>query len=263
MSSDSSSEESEYRVGKAHTEASDSEAQRSESPASSLRAAGALGRTGQASLSGESVSARGVFDTIGGVRGVLESLLPGLLFLVTFVFTQDARISAIAPAALAIIAVATRLIRKEPPVSAFSGAIAVAVCVAATLLTGRGEDYFLPGFWINGAWILALTVSVIVGWPLLGVMLGALRGDVTGWRADPLMRRAALTATLLWLALFVVRLAVQLPLYFSGAVEALGVARLVMGVPLFALVVLFTWLLLSRASLSSDDPGPSASDTGA
>lgn len=224
---------------------------------------GSLGRTVQAGLSGEKVSARGVLHAIGGVRGIFESLVPGFLFLITFVFTQDARISAIAPAALALLAVAIRLIRSEPPVSAFSGAIAVAVCVAATLLTGRGEDYYLPGFWINAAWILALTVSIIVGWPLLGLVLGALRGDLKGWKTDPTLRQASYLVTLLWLVLFSARLAVQLPLYFAGAVEALGIARLVMGVPLFAIVVLFTWLILSRASLSSDDSAetPEVSET--
>ena len=220
-----------------------------------LRFGGALGRTVQAGLSGEAVSARGVFQAIGGTQGVLESLLPGLIFLITFVFTQDARISAIAPAVLALGAVTVRLVRREPLVSALSGAIAVAVCVAATLLTGRGEDYYLPGFWINGIWIAALTVSVLTRWPLLGLAMGALRGDITGWRENPLLRRAAYTATVLWLVLFGARLAVQLPLYLSGAVEALGIARLVMGIPLFAIVVLFTWVLLSRASQASDELG--------
>ena len=219
----------------------------------SLHVGGSLGRTVQAGLSGEKVSARGVLHAIGGVQGIVESLAPGFLFLITFVFTQDARISAIAPAALALIAVAVRLIRSEPVVSAFSGAVAVAVCVAATLLTGRGEDYYLPGFWINAAWILALTVSLLVRWPLLGLVLGALRGDLKGWRQNATLRHASYLVTLLWLVLFLARLAVQLPLYFAGAVEALGIARLVMGVPLFAIVVLFTWLILSRASLSADD----------
>ena len=40
--------------------------------------------------------------------------------------------------------------------------------------------------------------------------------------------------------------------YDAGAVEALGVARLVMGVPLFAIAVIFTWLVLSRVSSAVD-----------
>lgn len=214
---------------------------------------GALGRTVQAGLSGRPVSARGVLSAVGGWRGVTESLVPGLLFLVLYLMTGDARASAIAPAALALLAIAVRLLRREPVVSAFSGAIGVGACVAATLLTGRGQDYFLPGFWINGVWSAALLASLLVGWPLLGLALGALRGDLRAWRRDPLLRRAALGCTVLWLGLFVARLAVQLPLYFAGAVEALGVARLVMGVPLFALVIIFTWLVLSRTTASSDE----------
>ncbi|WP_449277368.1 DUF3159 domain-containing protein [Leucobacter sp. GX24907] len=218
-----------------------------------LRVGGTLGRTVQAGLDGEAVSAGGVLAAIGGVRGVVESLLPGLLFLVVYVFTQDATLSVIAPAALAVIAVLVRLVSGQPVVSALSGALGVGVCIAATLWTGSGRDYFLPGFLINTGWIAALLISVLVGWPLLGLVMGALRGDLTGWRRIRLLKRAATLTSLLWLTLFVARLAVQVPLYLADQVEALGVARLVMGVPLFALVVLFTWLILSRTSQSSDD----------
>lgn len=228
---------------------------------------GGVGRAVRAGLGGESLSRKGVLDAIGGWRGIAETLVPGLLFLVMFTFTRDARISAIGPAALAIIAVAVRLIRKEPVASAFSGAAGVAIAVAATLFTGRGEDYYLPGFWTNGLWSLGLIISILVGWPLLGFVLGGLRGDLRAWRRDRSLRRIANGLTLLWLVMFVARLAVQLPLYFAGradtpgAIEALGVARLVMGVPLFALVIVFTWMVLSRFRESSDDSGSEIVDS--
>lgn len=227
-----------------------------ESGAGRLRVGGALGRTVEAGLSGEAVSASGVLAAIGGWRGVAEALLPGVLFLAIFVWTRDPRLSAIAPAALAVIAIAIRLLRKEPLTAAFSGAVGVAICVGVTLISGRGQDFFLPGFWINGAWSVGLAISLLVGWPLLGFAVGALTGDLTGWRKQRALRRAATLCTLLWLAMFVLRLAVQLPLYASAQVEALGAARLVMGTPLFALVVLFSWLVLSRvtrATQSSDE----------
>lgn len=220
-----------------------------------LRLGGALGRTVRAGLDGEAVSAGGVLAAIGAWRGVAESLLPGLLFLLVYIFTKDPYVSVIAPAAIALIAVVLRLVAKQTVVSAFSGALGVGVCIAATLWTGSGRGYFLPGFLINIAWIVALLVSLLARWPLLGLVMGGLRGDLTGWRRDPLLRGAATLTTLLWLALFAARLAVQVPLYLADRVEALGAARLVMGVPLFALVVLFTWLILSRASLSSDVEG--------
>lgn len=222
---------------------------------------GALGRTVRAGMSGESLSGRGVLEAIGGWRGVAETLVPGLLFLVIFTFTRDARISAIAPAALALVAVVVRLVRREPLVSVFSGAAGVAIAVLATLLTGRGADYYVPGFITNIVWSAGLLISMAVGWPLVGVALGALRGDLTGWRSDRVLKRVAMWLTLLWSGLFIARLAVQVPLYFAArepdgiaATDALGVARLVMGVPLFALVIVFTWMVLSKLTRSSDDP---------
>ena len=50
----------------------------------------------------------------------------------------------------------------------------------------------------------------------------------------------------MWAGLFLLRLAVQVPLYFAGAVVALGVARTAMGLPLFALGIWLTWLMVRR-----------------
>jgi hypothetical protein len=214
--------------------------------------AGGLGRAVQAGLSGEALSAKGVLDAIGGWRGVLEALLPAALYLVFYVATQDARLSAIAPLALSLIALVVRLLRREPLTAALSGVVGVIVCVAAVMFTGEGSSYFVPGFFINAAWILAHAISLLVGWPLIGLLLGFLRGSLTAWRKVPVLRRAAALCTLVWIAMFAARLAVQLPLYFSGDTEALGIARLVMGVPLFAVAVIFTWLVLSRVSAAVD-----------
>lgn len=45
-------------------------------------------------------------------------------------------------------------------------------------------------------------------------------------------------------ALFAMRAAVQLPMYFASATNALGIAKLVMGIPLFALVCWLSWLMI-------------------
>lgn len=215
---------------------------------------GGLGRVVEASMSGEGVSAGGVLAAIDGWRGVLESLLPASVYLVVYVITQDARLSAVAPLLLAAGAIAWRLARKEPLTAALSGVIGVVVCVAAVMFSGEGSSYFVPGFFINGAWILAHTISLLVGWPLVGLLFGMFRGSLTEWRGVPALRRTANLVTVFWIAVFAARLAVQLPLYFADETGPLGVARLVMGVPLFALAVLFTWLLLSRMSSAVGPP---------
>lgn len=228
-----------------------------------LSLSGGMGKAVQAGLSGEAISGRGVLEAIGGWRGIAEALVPGLLFLIVYSFTKDEKLAVIAPAALAIIAVAIRLIRKESPISAISGAIGVGIAVAATLISGEGQGYYLPGFWINAAWTLGLLISIAVRWPVLGFAIGAFRGGLTSWRQDRSLRRVALWLTVLWLAMFVTRLAIQLPLYYSGNVEALGIARLVMGTPLFALVIIFTWMVLNRLRQSSDDSsGETVENTG-
>ena len=222
--------------------------------------AGIAGNSGlaqgiSAGLRGEQITGQGLLQSVGGVLGIVEAVVPGLLYLTIFIITQDARVSVIAPTVLVVVMFAWRLIRKQTLVTALSGVFGVAVCVATTLFTGKGEDYFLPGFWINGVWSVALIISLAVGWPILGFVVGALNGNFTSWRGNPQIRKAATVLSLLWLALFVLRLVVQLPLYFEGNVAALGVARLVMGTPLFALLVLYSWLLFRNVASLERDTG--------
>lgn len=211
-----------------------------------------LGRALESGLSGEAISSRGVLEAIGGVRGIVESLLPATVYLIVFVLTRDAKLSAIAPLAISLLAILVRLLRKEPLSAALSGLLGVAVCVAAVMFTGEGSSYFVPGFFINGAWIAAHLISLLIGWPLIGLLLGFLRGSLTEWRKNAALRIAARVTTVFWIVVFAARLAVQLPLFFAGETEALGIARLVMGVPLFALAVLFTWFVLARVSSMVD-----------
>jgi hypothetical protein len=56
--------------------------------------------------------------------------------------------------------------------------------------------------------------------------------------------RAFRRATWMWVGMFSARLLVQLPLYLAGAVVALGVARTAMGLPVYALCLWLTWLLV-------------------
>ncbi|UOQ58613.1 DUF3159 domain-containing protein [Leucobacter allii] len=212
-----------------------------------------MARAVHAGASGEALSGASVLAAIGGWRGIAETVVPGLLFLILFIITQDARLSALIPGGLAVLLVLLRLVRREPLVSAISGMLGVGIAVLITLVTGRGVDYYLSGFVINAVYAVGILVSILVGWPLLGFVVGLLRGELTGWRRDPRARRTALLVTLLWLALFVARLAVQLPLYLADRVEALGIARLVMGTPLFALVIVLTWVIARRGAGSSSD----------
>ena len=189
-----------------------------------------------------------VAEAVGGVRGLVESIAPGLVFVVVFLATgQELMPPLIASLAVAVVLVVARLIGGTPITQALGGTIGVAIGVLWAWRSGEAQDYFVFGLWTNAAYAVALLVSVLVRWPIVGVVVALLRQEGFSWRTDPALRprlRRYTVATWLWIALFLVRLAVQVPLYLTAATAWLGTARLVMGVPLWALVLWFTWLLV-------------------
>lgn len=197
------------------------------------------------------VDGRSVLSAIGGVRGVVEAMLPGLVFLVAYTFTRDLVLSIVLPLAVGVVFVVVRLVQRQPASPAIGGVLGIALSAVLALLNNRPEDYYLPGFWTNGAYFAVLLLSVIIGWPVIGVAAGFLTGSGTTWRSDRRVRRVYSALTLMWCALFALRLAVQIPLYYTGAIEALGTARLVMGIPLYAPLLVVTWLVIRSMQRSS------------
>ena len=217
--------------------------------------------TGMRALTGEDFS---FAEAIGGVRGLVESVLPGLVFVVVYLatggsVTQRLTFALVASAGCALGAVVLRLVQRTPLTQALSGVVGVAIGVVWAWRSGEAENYFALGLWTNAAYGLAALVSVLVRWPLVGLVVGLLKSEGTAWRRDP-ARDAERTrytwATWLWVAMFGARLAVQLPAYLTGDVAVLGAARLAMGVPLWALTLWLTWLLVRRAGPAAPQDPP-------
>ncbi len=186
-----------------------------------------------------------VWSAMGGWRGILESVLPSLAFVVLFTIRPDPLILALGVSVgLAAVFTTIRLVQKSPPAAALGGLIAAGAAAALALFTGRGQDNFVLGFFTNAAYGSALLISALVGWSLIGLAAGFLTGEGTAWRQDRRKRRAYFWLAIAWAGLFAARLAVQLPLYFAGDVTALGTLKLVMGLPLFAPMIAVTWLVV-------------------
>ncbi len=184
-------------------------------------------------------------QAIGGWRGALESSIPTLAFLLTYQFSdRNLTRSVQAAAALALLGALIRIVRKGSLQFILSGVIGVAVSAWLVARTGNAKDYFVPGLITNVLWGLAYLVSVFVRYPLIGVLVGALEGHPLKWVRDLELRKVAGTATLLFAGLFAVRLAVELPLYYSGALNALGAAKLILGWPPYVLVVWLDYRLM-------------------
>ncbi|MGM7667472.1 DUF3159 domain-containing protein [Microbacterium sp. A93] len=184
-----------------------------------------------------------VLATIGGWRGLAESVLPSAVFLVAFIITEDLWGAGIAAVAVAAVFSALRFIQRQSPVQALAGLAAVALCVVVALNTGEARDYYLWGFVTNAVYILALSASVFVGWPLLGLVFGMVRNEGLQWRQHPGRRRRYALATWILVTALGLRLVVQVPLYLADLLTALGTARLVMGLPLYALALWLGWLV--------------------
>jgi hypothetical protein len=191
-------------------------------------------------------SAATLLLAMGGARGIVESILPGLLFLITFTVTRNILWSVAAPVVVSLVFIAIRLIRREPATSAIAGAVGIIISAVIALVTGRPENNFVPGFFINAAILLAMLLSLAVRRPLLGVLASLLLSD-PDWRGDRAQLRVASIATWFWVGLAVIRLGVELPLYFLHDTSALATARLITGVPLYAVILWLTWLVMRTA----------------
>ena len=195
---------------------------------------------------GYELNRRSLLDSIGGPLGIIEAVLPATLFSVTYALTKDALTAVVVAASSSLLFIVIRLIQRKALTQAIVGALAIALAAFLALRDGgQAADYFIPGFITNASYGTVLLISVLIRRPIMGYIAQLLFG-LQGWREDrPSYRRLRLV-TLIWVGFFSARLAVQLPLYFANAVEALALARAIMGAPAYAGLLALTWVLLRR-----------------
>ena len=181
---------------------------------------------------------------LGGKRGMLEGAVPTLGFTVTWIASHHLRLALGISGALAVGLLIVRLVQRSTVQFVVNSMVGIAIAAMFALRSGRAEDAFLPGLIYNAGYAVVLSGSVLLRWPLVGFMIGAVTGDLTGWRRDPRLRK--LCATLTWVLALpcVLRVLVQYPLWASGEAGWLGIAKLAMGWPLqIAALAAMVWLL--------------------
>ncbi|MFM8752064.1 MAG: DUF3159 domain-containing protein [Actinomycetota bacterium] len=194
-----------------------------------------------------------IVNAMGGTKGLLDSGLPALLFLVIFNLTKDVQQAAYGALALSLVLTIVRLAKRETIQHAISGVIGVAICAWLSNRTGKAEDFYLPGLWTNAIYGSVYLVSIVARWPIIGVIIGPLLEENFRWRKDSERTKVYAKATWLWVGMFVIRLIVQYPLYISGNVNALGTARLIMGYPLFIATAWATWIVIKNGPKLRED----------
>jgi hypothetical protein len=198
----------------------------------------------------------GLAELLGGRRGALDASIPPAVFVVGWLLSGRSIGWAALAAVLAGAAVgAFRLARGDRVTAVLASVAAVSAAALVAIYTGRAQDFFLIQVLVNVASALAWAVSILVRWPLLGVVVGVLLRQRARWRRDPDLLRAYGRASWVWvLGQYTLRVLVFGALWWSGWVVALGVARVALSWPLIGATVAASAVVLRRA-LPADHPG--------
>lgn len=186
-----------------------------------------------------------IYEAVGGPLGIAEATLPFIVFTATWSLTgNDIKLGGIAAVSVAAVLAVARILKRETVQFALSGVVGVAFGAFVANRTGKAEDFFLPGLLINAGSAAAYLISIAVRRPLIGLIVSQLTGEGPRWYREEERRQAYSRASWIWVGIFCFRLSVQLPLYLTEAVGPLAVARVITGLPLFALGIWFTYALL-------------------
>jgi hypothetical protein len=225
-----------------------------------------------------------VLEQLGGWRGMVDSTLPTVAFIVANA-VNGLRTGIWAAVVAALLIFVLRLVRRESVQQAMSGLFAVGIAVAIAAFSGQARNFFAFGIVRNAAIALVLLGSVPLRRPLVGVVaeflapshLGSMsthrlpgtgrgmkrasavlhdrqapaRGEPDPdpelhWREDPRLVRAYGWLTVLWGVTFLLRVLVQGVLYQANDVSLLGTMSIVLGLPLTAVDVVVTLWVVSR-----------------
>jgi hypothetical protein len=240
-----------------------------------------------------------VLDQLGGWRGMVDASLPTIAFIVANGI-GGLTVGIWAAVVAAVLVFLLRLVRRETIQQAISGLFAVAVAVVIAARTGEARDFFVLGIVRNAAIGVVLLGSLLVRWPLVGVVaeflapshLGAMsahrlpslrsrlrpraaeqsageevaaeRGPDAQpeqhWRDDPRMVRAYGWLTVLWGGVFLLRAVVQWVFYRQDDVGLLGTSSVVLGLPVTAVELVVTLWVVSRLHRHRADPEDAAGE---
>lgn len=200
---------------------------------------------------------------LGGRRGMVEAAVPTIVFTVLWLTTRELQLALGVSIGAAVLLLVARIVQRSTVQYCLNAIFGIGigwVFVTISARQGGSEDdqalaYFLPGIIYNAGYSVVLALTCLIGWPLVGFMVGSVTGDVTGWRDDKQVVR--LCSLLTWLLAIpcVLRVLVQAPVWFGGksgaidadsAVAALGILKIALGWPLQLLALLAMVWVLSR-----------------
>lgn len=203
---------------------------------------------------------------LGGRRGMLEAAVPTLIFTVVYLTTKDLRLALPASIAVALVLLVVRLVQRTTVQFVLNAIFGIGIGWLFVYLAARGGGdqadqalaYFLPGLLYNSFYAVLIALTCVIGWPLIGFMIGSVTGDPTAWHEDRAVVRLCSRLTWVLAVPCILRVLVQGPIWLSAhagsldtatAIAALGTLKIVMGWPLqLATLGGMVWLLARNST---------------
>jgi len=203
-----------------------------------------------------------ISSQLGGVRGMVESSIPVLAFvLVNIVWSLTPALIVAVTMGLAL--AGYRLLRKESVRHAVNGLFGIGIGAALAFKTGDAKDFYVPGILLTLGYGLAMIASVIAGRPLVG-WLWSLVADNGGnrWHLDGGLRRIFGWLTVIWATVFLAKFVVNVWVYYAEGLtddqkaSILGIMRIALGFPPYAILLALTVWAVRRYLRATNQPLP-------
>jgi uncharacterized membrane protein len=202
-----------------------------------------------------------LFTTMGGWRTVAEIFASRVLFLISYLLTGQVLVSALVALGGVVVFLLVRVWSDRKYWQATAGLVMVGISALLAGSTGQGVNFYLPDIVRNAAAAAVLLVSMLVRWPVIGLLVGAARGKGFGWQRDRAQRRSYQACTAVFLVKFCVAPLIMTPLYLAGQVVALGIAATLLGTPAIAVCVYVCWRILRVKNEARSDLSRGGVDT--
>ena len=214
---------------------------------------GGSSATGGVTPESRAVTEAALFQAFGGLRGMVETTVPGLVFVAIYTINHDIKSSGIAALALSVVLGVARLVQRDTLKHAFSGVFGVAFGAVFAMMSGNAKNFYLPGMLYTLGLAVAYIASAAAGFPLLGLILGPIFKENLSWRKrNPGRLRAYTKASWAWGLILLAKSAILFPLYWWGNATQLGWVKVALGIPPFLLSVYLTWIFLVKAPAPID-----------